>query len=298
MPTSEFSTSNVKDTGLVAFFEGAGEINTDYENTFDFRFDENVSAIRKAPWTTNAQLQSWDGKSDLPEAKPEALDPQLLTYSIFGLQTRLSPFDEEEIPNLVIDVLFAIGMGFAATAAQTAAAAKAAGFTIPSVHGGKTLYATDHPTKPGGTRLNKLSTGLDHASLNQLHAILETQQDFQGVPRDRTAGGVFIEYNPTATNRDTIYQAYRSQVTSAANQSNILATEDVTFIKNPFLATDKVIMGARSPKRRPYMAWLRKRPQIRPVKGENNELSKFNTYFAVAFSDKGMPDNCAALSIT
>lgn len=298
MATEQFSTSNVLDTALMSFFAGAGVIDTGYEDTFDFRFDTNVAAIRKAPWTLDTRLQDWDGKSDLPTAEADALDPQLMTYTIFGLQVILSPYEEEEIPTLVSDAYYQIGEGVAETAILTAAAAKAQGFTIPSVHGGKTLFSTTHATRDGTLRPNRISSGADRAAFNSMHATLETWPSFEGYKRNAAFGGTFLEYNPTAANRDLVNQVYRSQFTSGQMQANVLADEIPTFIKNPYLAEDKFIMGARSPGRRPFMGWIRKRWQMRPVTGENNEQRKINIHGALAFSDKGVCDNVVALSVT
>ncbi len=298
MPTNQFSTENVLDTALMSFFAGAGQLDTSYEETFDWRFDTNVAAIKKSPWTMDTRLQQWDGKSNLPTTEPDALDSQLMTYTIFGLQVVLSPYEEEEVPTLVSDAYYQIGEGVAETAILTAAAAKAQGFTIPSVHGGKTLFATDHPTRAGGVRPNRINSGADRAAFNALQATLETQQSFEGFKRNAAFGGTFLEFNPTASNRDLVHQTYYSQSTSGQLQANILNSEIPTFIKNPYLAEDKFIMGSRAVGRRGFLGWVRKRWQMQSVTGENNGQRKINIHGAIAFGDKGIPDNVVALSVT
>jgi hypothetical protein len=298
MPTHQFSRDNVFDTGLMAFFEGAGDLPLDYEQTFDWRFDTNVNAIKLAPYALDATPVEWDGKSDLPQRRPDALDPQLFEYVIFGIQVVLSPYEQEELPTLLQDSLRQVGQGCAEVLITAAAAAKANGFVVPSVHAGKTLFATDHPTRAGDVRGNRVNSGLDRSALNALESTLETWPSFEGYKRNRGLGGKFLEYNPTATNRQLIHQLYFSGVTSDQQQSNVLAQDVPTLIKNPYLPEDKVILGALAPGQRPYLGWMRKAWQISIVTGENNGQTKINIHGANGFRDKGVPDGAVGLSIT
>lgn len=298
MPTHQFSRDNVFDTGLMAFFEGAGDIPNDYEQTFDWRFDENVNAIKLAPYALDATPQEWDGKSDLPHREPDALDAQFFEYVIFGVQIRLSPYEMEELPTLLNDTMRQVGQGCAEVLLTAAAAAKANGFVVPSVHGGKTMFATDHPTRSGDPRANRINSGLDRAALNAMHATIETWPSFEGYKRNRGLGGLALEYNPTETNRQLIHQLYRSAVTSDQQQSNNLADEVPTLIKNPYLPEDKIIMSSAAPSSRPYLGWMRKSWQITIVTGENNGQTKINIHGANGFRDKGVPDGAVGLSIT
>lgn len=297
MTTSSFSTANVKDTALEAFFAGAGIVPNEYEQTFDWRFDENVAAIKVAPWSGVPNMTVWDPKTqDLPDNSPDALDPKTMVYVVYGMQVRLSPFDEEEVPGLVQDVLREIGFSAASTSAAAAAAAKAAAFSVADAHGTKTLIASDHLTRSGATRSNKVTSAIDRTACLNLQKVHETWLTFEDRIVDVTQAGFYLEFHPT--NKDTLNQVFKSSVVGSNMQYNTAGEEFPTFIKNPYLATDKLIMGVRAPGKKAFLGWLRKRWQVRPVKGENNETSKFNVFGALAFGHRGVPDGVSGLSTT
>lgn len=295
MATSSFSTSNVKDTMVAAFFSGAGTVKMDWEETFDWR-DDQVAAIRKAPWAGIGNFGTWDGKADLTQDEPDALDAQPMTYVIYAVQVRLSMFDLEEVPNIRAETLRKIGFSAASTVAAAAASAKANGFTVADCHGSKTLLATNHEVRGGGTRSNKITAALDRASFLLATNMVEKWKNYDNQLHDLSGAGYFLEF-PTDL-KETAKQALRSSVTSSQNQYNAAADEDVQFVKNGYLGdANDWFVSVRAPGFKPWLGWRRKKLMIVGDWDRRNMRDIYNVVVAVGFGNKGVPDGIVGASV-
>lgn len=285
---SSFSTSNVKDTNVMAFFSGAGVVNNAYEQTFDWRRDQ-TAAIRKAPMAGIPNLGTWDGKANLDQVEPDALDPQTMSYVIFAVQARLSMFDKEEVPDLEAETLRKIGFSAASTVASAAAAAKAAAFTTVDVNGGKTMFALDHATRSSALRPNRINAAMDRATILLATNMIEKYPNYDDQVNDLSGGGYFLEY-PTEL-KERAKQATMSAVTSSQGQINAAAQEDFVHIRNPYLSdANNWMVSVRAPGFKPWLAWLRKALMVVMDWDRYNMRTNINVVIAVGFGNKGVPE--------
>lgn len=297
MPASSFSTSNVKDTQAKAFYSGIGSVRMDWEKTFDWDFTPGKNAIRKAPMVGVGNLPVWDGKANLDQAEPDALDAQLQTYVIYGIQIRLSTFDLEEVPDLERQTLLKAGFSVASTVSAAAAVAKANAFSVADIHGGKTFFAVDHETRSGAPRINRFQAALDRSSFLLGTSMIEKWVNYDNQLHDLSAAGYYLEF-PTDL-KETAKQAIRSAVTSSQNQYNAAADEDVEFIRNGYLGDDNDwILSVRAPGFKPWFAWERKAVQVLMHTDHYNNRRLINVFLAVGFGNKGEPSGAVGAKVT
>lgn len=297
MATSSFSTSNVYDTVVASFFEGAAQSvaakSPQWEETFDWE-DGVASAKRLAPMTGIGDMATWDKTSAIDPQSPAALDPQAWTYVAWAARVRLGIFQVEEIPNYRQAVLNKAGFSAMSTIAEAAASAKADGFTVNQVHGTKPFFATNHE-RASGTRSNKIATAYDRTAYNAARDGMATWTNYQGQNYNLTGAGLAIEYYPT--NRQNVVSSVRSGLTSDQNQFNVAAMDDVIFVENPHLdSASDVIMHSRVPGSRGFKAWKRKGMTIFADRGESDVQEQYTIVFAYGFRAGATPDGAFGIT--
>ncbi len=292
MATQALSYTNAKERYVAAFFEGAGTHvsvqNQSWAKTFDWRFDANVAAIQSAPITGIGDFSSWNKTDTVSASTIAALDPQILTYVAYAAKVNFDPFTADEIRGYREGVLGQMGFAAASTINEAASAIKASAFTANMVHGTLPLFATTHE-KASGTRSNKYAGVFDRAAYLSMRNGMVTWNNYQGQVMNLTGAGLTIEFHPN--NREAVFQAVKSPVTSSQGQLNIAAQDNVELIENEYYDdNDDVIMETKIPGRQPFIAWQRMAPRM-GVAMENGGLTESVTVvFGYVFGAKGVPD--------
>ncbi len=300
MPTAALSTSNAKRRMTKAFMEGAGHHTSvkdqSWAKTFRWRYEKDQAAILSAPYTGVPNFGTWDKSATISADAIAALDPQTITYVAYAAKVSFDPFTPTEIEGYRESVVRKLGFAGASTIAEAAAAVKAAAFTTNMSHGSKPLFAVDHE-KASGTRSNKVVGTYDRAAHLTMRNGFFTWENYQGQVYDLSAAGLTIEYHPD--NEDAVMQATRSRVTSDQNQVNIVADDQLTYVRNPyFTGTDDVILGTMVPDEQAFMAWERLAPQMYLDTENGGAIDTVTIVFGYAFAGVGTPDGAFGCSIT
>ena len=284
---TNFSTSNVKQTVVERFFEGLHSVDERWANAFDYRRND-IADLRLSPISGVGQIPQWNG-GDLPVQELEALTPQVVSYTKYGVQVRVDKYDAKDVPESTSVLPQRIG-----TATATCYAAKAAEVlnnafsTATTSVDSLALCATNHTVKGGGTRSNKLTTGLDSAAIMAAIALFRKWVDYQGLKFDIVAmGGFYLVIPPDL--EEAAGQALGSSVTSDQNQLNMAGSYGIdTIVWNQLTDTNNWFLVSKSMS--PLVFWERSAPDLQIDIDEDSKAGKYSLDFAITSAVNAIPD--------
>lgn len=216
-------STDIKPIHVEAFCEGMDLVPSKYEAAFEVRNDESAS-LKLGTWGaegTNRLVEWADGASDIPQARVVDIGSKTVNYTQFALQFRIRKLDAKHDPGLVQRVLRMIGRAVSNTRALLGAGVvNGAHSTTTVVPGSKTLAATDHPLASGGTRSNKIASGLDLGAIFAAMLLARQWVDYDGGDFDLAEGGWHLMFPNVAGLEQTVGQALGSAYTSDQLQVN------------------------------------------------------------------------------
>jgi len=166
---TNFSTSNVKQTVVERFFEGIHSVSEQWAQAYDYRRND-IADLRLSPISGVSEIGQWDPNSDLPVQELEALTPQSVAYTSYGVQVRVNKYDAKDVPESTTVLPQRIGTAVASTYSKRAATVLNNAFsTSAPVGDGAALCSSAHPSLSGNQR-NQLSVAADlnETSLEQM----------------------------------------------------------------------------------------------------------------------------------
>lgn len=219
--------------GVDAYWEGAALVPAAYQAAFPERNDQ-VGSLKIGVYGAEGtnRLPSWaDGASDIPQARVATIGSKTVDYAQFAIQFRLRKLDVRLRPELLTSALRAVGRAVSNTPAILCAGVfNGMHTTTTVVPGSKTIAATDHPTATGGTRSNKVTSGLDLAAIFQAMYLARAWTDYDGGDFDLSEMGWNLLFPNVAGLEQTVRSGLGSVVTSDQNQNNTVGMFGVTPI--------------------------------------------------------------------
>jgi len=288
-----FSTDNVKQIVVEAFIEGVHQVDESFIDYHDYRKDD-IAALRVAPISGVSEIGIWTG-GDLPVQELEALNPQEVSYTKYGVQVRVDKFQAKDVPESVSTLPQRIGTAVASTYAKRAAETlnNAFGSVTTSVDG-LALCSTNHTVKTGGTRSNKLTSALDSTALMAGIRLFRRWLDYQGTSKDLANGGFFLVVPPEL--EEAAGQALGSSVTSSANQLNMAGSYGIEIRVNTFL-TDTNNYFLVSKAESPLIFWERQAPELDIGISADSKALTYSVDFAIAAAVSALPDGIVGFEV-
>jgi|GEM_PF-2051172 len=291
---TNFTNENVKQTVVEAFFEGVHKVPETWADYMDVRRDD-IADLRISPITGVSEIGVWTG-GDLPVQELDALDPQAVTYTKFGVQVRVDKYDVKDVPESTNRLPQRIGTAVAQTYAKRAATVLNNAFTTATTsYDGLALCSASHTVKTGGTRSNLLTSALDTTAIMAGIRTFRKWVDYQGLPFDVVAmGGFYLVIPPDL--EEAVGQALGSSVTSSAMQLNMAGSYDIDVRINPFLTdTNNAFLVSKS--MTPLIFWERSAVDLVVDVDPDSKALKYSLDFAIAAAVGAIPDGIVGYSV-
>jgi hypothetical protein len=290
-----FSNANVKQTVVEAFFEGVHQVDERFMDYQDYRNDD-IADLRISPISGVSEIGEWGG-GDLPVQELEALNPQAVAYTKYGVQVRVDKYAAKDVPESVTTLPQRIGTAVASTYAKRAASTLNAAFSTATTSvDGLALCSTSHTVKTGGTRSNLLTSALDSSALMAGIKTFRKWLDYQGTSFDMVAlGGFYLVIPPDL--EEAAGQALGSAVTSSANQLNMAGSYGIEVRVNPFL-TDTNNYFLVSKAMSPLIFWERSAVDLVVDIDTDSKAGKYSVDFAIAAAVSAIPDGIVGFEVT
>lgn len=286
--TTNFSTSNVKQTVVQRFMEGIHSVSEQWAQAYDYRRDD-IADLRISPISGVGEIPTWDPNSDLSVQTLEALNPQAVSYTAYGTQVRINKYDAKDVPESTQALPQRLGVAAASTYAKQAASLLNGAFSsVTTSVDSVALCATNHTVKGGGTRSNRLTTALDSAAIMAAIALFRNWKDYQGLPMDVAAMGGFYLVIPPGL-EEAAGQALGSAVTSDQNQLNMAGSYGIdTIVWNQLTDANNWFLVSKA--MTPLVFWERSAIDLKVDIDEDNKGAKYSLDFAIGKSASAIPD--------
>ena len=292
---TNFSTSNVKQTVVERFFEGIHSVSEQWAQAYDYRRND-IADLRLSPISGVSEIGQWDPNSDLPVQELEALTPQSVAYTSYGVQVRVNKYDAKDVPESTTVLPQRIGTAVASTYSKRAATVLNNAFsTATTSYDGLALCATNHTVKGGSTRSNKLTTALDASAIMAGIALFRKWVDYQGLKFDVVAmGGFYLVVPPDL--EEAAGQAIGSAVTSDQMQLNMAGSYGIdTIVWNQLTDTNNWFLVSKSMS--PIVFWERSAPDLQIDIDEDSKAGKYSLDFAIAAKANAIPDGIVGAQV-